>query len=1484
MVVGAGGMPLVGAQVALTGTAAFNAAVAGVVRSFGSLGTAANSAGQVMSSAFNNAAVSVSKSMTIVAGATFAGVSALASLSTVAAVQGAKFQQMGTYVQVTANETNAATKQIQSYIVDMARSGVMNIEQLNKGLLTFIQTGAKYSDVFAGAFKQAYYLSIASAGELDFEKSIRLVTGAMNIYGIKAEDSARITNTLVGATNLSIVSYNDMYQAWTQMAQTSEMMGISIEDGAAALSLMGNRFLRGSDAGTSFKQMILKLLAPSKQAVESMKAFGITLWDAQGRALPLIEIIDQLHKAFGGLNPELEETALLEMKQGKALADVFGARAIRPAVILANIDPKQFAELKGQIAQFNAQDMAGKMIKPAASQFEVLENNAKAVFVVIGSQLEPALRAVLTTINGIVASVSESQIAFFGKALAFLLTGIDYSSLRNMTGIFGGDFGRVLLSVVDFLKTIHDVVVNQVLPSIVLLFNTLTKGDAVKSFSDFFTALSDGVTFIGNAIEFISKALSALISALQSTTAGSLALRAVFIGLLALPFVSLVGIVIAIGVAFSGVIIPILAVSAAIGAIVVIVQNWDLVSKAAITAITGYLNLLIAPITLISGAITQLITNFTPALSALGEIITIIFNEVVTIATAIVNALGAAFGAVGSVVSLVFGTIGKIVIDALSGIAQFIGSWVQFVIDNFNVFLDAIDAINPAMGKLVKWIYGAIVDVIKFFGSFVKAGEGAANSFNEAWSGISGFIGKVLNWVADKISTFINWLAKQPVIGKFVEGLSSGLALTEGQISATVVKVQDDFNGLITGATNTFDDFVTKIKAKLPGLEGIQKAIDDIFKAGGNQEDIAKNIQKVIDDAMARLKAGQQAGTAFPEAGGGGKESKEDELKRLTAEFLVLLHTLPGINQDMAEYLAKLEQETPGRMGAIVGALMGQRDLLQQMVDLRQQSLQTDMALLQVEQQLAMTNAQIAVLNAQKAVIDAQYNKVIVGLQNQQLQLERQMAPIKSQIRAIDEQITKLQREDLDIALAKAKLEVELIPYKAKQLEIDYQLAQLAKKNYDLIIAQNTATLNALPYRQQIARLEQQIANIADQRLAQQEKEQQLFAQRNVDLLDRQLKSANKQLDEAWASMNVPQILQLQAQIDSLTAQQTTAQDNLDNINNQIADTQFSNDVAALGYQAQIAALNELLKPLDVYLLNLQQQADLEAAINALSTARLEQQKQALADITDPIQHQIDLLTAQAAAQAAVNELTIIPLQQQKQALEDVLAPLQAQYDAIGEIINQLNIQKGIEEAFINEQLADYQLIAAQEGLRRADLELTKLTQDMQLQDLIIQFADALKASKAFSTEEALEVAKRMKLWNDQIQKWNDTVVAMQSVTKEANSIREAIDSIKDKTVTITTVHRDVYEGTPSLAAGGTVPGPAGSPQLVIAHGGERFLGIGRSTPARVQAANRTGNNTSYARTVNNNFNPTVNANYASVQRPDTIRMDLNALVARSRR
>ena len=109
----------------------------------------------------------------------------------------------------------------------------------------------------------------------------------------------------------------------------AQQFGAHIEDTVGTLAMFDQNALRGSDAGTSMKTMLLSLANPSKDAASAMEDLGIHAFTASGEFVGLAGLQDQLKEKTKNLTTEQRE---------QAFATIFGSDAVRAANAPAAIE------------------------------------------------------------------------------------------------------------------------------------------------------------------------------------------------------------------------------------------------------------------------------------------------------------------------------------------------------------------------------------------------------------------------------------------------------------------------------------------------------------------------------------------------------------------------------------------------------------------------------------------------------------------------------------------------------------------------------------------------------------------------------------------------------------------------------------------------------------------------------------------------------------------------------------------------------------------------------------------------------------------------------------------------------------------------------------------------------------------------------------------------------------------------------------------
>lgn len=213
-------------------------------------------------------------------------------------------------------------------------------------------------------------MSLAAADGLDLATTSDIVTDAITAFGLKASDSTHFADVLAKASSSANTNVSMLGESFKYVAPLAGAMHYSVEDVSVALGLMANASVKGSMAGTSLKTALSNLASPTDAMAEVMKKYKISMTDANGEALPLIDVIKELRTKFSGLS-ETEQTA--------AASTLFGKEAMSGMLAIVNASDKDFNTLVKNI------DNADGSAKAMA---ETMQNNLQGQITILKSGLE----------------------------------------------------------------------------------------------------------------------------------------------------------------------------------------------------------------------------------------------------------------------------------------------------------------------------------------------------------------------------------------------------------------------------------------------------------------------------------------------------------------------------------------------------------------------------------------------------------------------------------------------------------------------------------------------------------------------------------------------------------------------------------------------------------------------------------------------------------------------------------------------------------------------------------------------------------------------------------------------------------------------------------------------------------------------------------------------------------------------------------------
>ena len=268
-------------------------------------------------------------------------------------------------------------------------------------------------------------MSLAKAGNIEFADAAVIAASALNAFNMEGKDATQVADTLAAGANASQADLSDLALGLQQSATVAKQFKLSLNDNVTALSLFANNGIKGSDAGTSLKTMLIALAKPSKDSAKAMSEIGFEAYDAEGKFVGLREISRRLQKSLSSLTDEQKQTTL---------ATVFGTDAFRAAAVLADNAGESYDSMSNKVGEVGAaQKAAAAQMGPYEKSIERLKNTADELSIRIGNVLLPAVTSVANFLS------STATPAF--NTLEGTLTG----QIPLLTGLTAGVVGYTMV-------------------------------------------------------------------------------------------------------------------------------------------------------------------------------------------------------------------------------------------------------------------------------------------------------------------------------------------------------------------------------------------------------------------------------------------------------------------------------------------------------------------------------------------------------------------------------------------------------------------------------------------------------------------------------------------------------------------------------------------------------------------------------------------------------------------------------------------------------------------------------------------------------------------------------------------------------------------------------------------------------------------------------------------------------------------------------
>lgn len=138
---------------------------------------------------------------------------------------------------------------------------------------------------------------IALIGDTELGETADVVTNIMTGYGISPDKVRKATDVMTMTFTKSNTTLLEIAEAYKYSASLLSAAGIEFEESTAAIGILGDAGIKGSQAGTTMRTIMANIVNPTKKQLAQWEKIGVSRMDENGKVRDLVDIFKDLSEA-----------------------------------------------------------------------------------------------------------------------------------------------------------------------------------------------------------------------------------------------------------------------------------------------------------------------------------------------------------------------------------------------------------------------------------------------------------------------------------------------------------------------------------------------------------------------------------------------------------------------------------------------------------------------------------------------------------------------------------------------------------------------------------------------------------------------------------------------------------------------------------------------------------------------------------------------------------------------------------------------------------------------------------------------------------------------------------------------------------------------------------------------------------------------------------------------------------------------------------
>lgn len=323
---------------------------------------------------------------------------ALGGVAAAAVKVGSDFEAQMSRVQAISGATGEEFEQLRQQAIQLGSDTAFSASEAAQGMENLSAAGFETDEIMSA---MPGMLNLAAASGEDLAGSADIAASALRGFGLEALEAGHVADVLAENANRTNSSVAETGEAMKYVAPLARAAGISLEETAAAIGIMANAGIQGSQAGTTLRGALSRLSKPTSDMQEAMDDLGVSFYDSEGKMLSLTDQVGMLQSAMEGMTDE---------QKNNYLVTLYGQEALSGMLALINEGPESLSSLTAAYESCDgaAQAAATTMQDNLKGAVEALSGSAETLGIVFYDSVSGSLRDAVRVVNDSVDSITDA--------------------------------------------------------------------------------------------------------------------------------------------------------------------------------------------------------------------------------------------------------------------------------------------------------------------------------------------------------------------------------------------------------------------------------------------------------------------------------------------------------------------------------------------------------------------------------------------------------------------------------------------------------------------------------------------------------------------------------------------------------------------------------------------------------------------------------------------------------------------------------------------------------------------------------------------------------------------------------------------------------------------------------------------------------------------------------------------------------------------